>query len=852
MVDVNDMSETQAKARLKAIAQEMKIADAAYYNDDAPLITDAQYDALRAENTAIEAAFPHLIRKDSPSNTLGAKPSGKFGKITHSVAMLSLDNAFTDADVTDFVIRVRKFLNHPDDAPLAFTAEPKIDGLSAALRYENGVLVSGATRGDGKVGEDVTANLRTVDNIPKTLSGQGWPDILEVRGEVYIDHADFDTMNVAQVAAGKEPYKNPRNAAAGSLRQIDPEVTRSRPLKFFAYTWGEVSEAFAATQMEAVAKFKAWGFDTNPEMRRHDTPDQMITHYHDIEEKRAALGYDIDGVVYKVDDLALQGADALKPTSRAPRWAIAHKFPAEKAITVVEKIEIQVGRTGSLTPVARLIPITVGGVLVSNATLHNEDEIERLGVKEGDKVQIQRAGDVIPQVIKVVEDMMGEPFKFPHTCPVCGSEAIRGVDSNTGQLEAKRRCQNNLGCPKQRIEGLKHFVARKAFNIEGLGEKQLEQFLDLKIISEPADLFKLENNNYGDLLSSKDGWGETSINNLFASINERREIPFDRFIFALGIPNIGITVAETVAEKYKNWDELLSAVDSVAMELQMLWFKHQNRLGQYSLKQFEEFFDALTAYTTVNALELSIWPEVQDIKGIGGQLIRLGMRNFAQQSSNFTGSKAIETVETVFTKRFKNSEKYPDKFERFMGYFGDWSAVLNEVEIAFAQLESFWKRELDLKTNSFLSDWHILSRETENTLRNSDTICRRIVPIPSIGPSIGLSLIQYCSSERNKKLVQNILDAGVKTVQNRAYIDVDQSSPVIGKTVVFTGKLEKFNRTEAQNKAKSLGAKVSGSVSAKTDILVAGPGAGNKLKKAADLGVQTLTEDEWLALIDGA
>jgi len=499
------MTEAEAKLRLTILAMEIKAADSQYYQDNNPSLSDADYDALRQENAALEAAFPHLIHKDSPSRRIGAKPSGKFGKITHTVPMLSLDNAFTDEDVREFVARIRRFLRLSEAAPLAFTAEPKIDGLSAALRYEEGKLISGATRGDGKTGEDVTANLVTLQSIPKTLKGDGWPSVLEVRGEVYIDHADFKTMNAVQVKAGKEAYKNPRNAAAGSLRQIDAMITATRPLKFFAYTWGDLSAPFADTQMDAVEAFKLWGFTVNPDMKCHDTAEHLIAHYHEIERKRAGLGYDIDGVVYKVNALNLQ--ERLGFVSRAPRWAIAHKFPAEKAITTIEAIDIQVGRTGALTPVARLTPITVGGVEVSNATLHNEDEIARLGVKPGDKVQIQRAGDVIPQVLDVVEAGTGDIFVFPETCPICGADAMRDVDEKTGRVDVVKRCTNGMACPAQSIEGLRHFVSRRAFDIDGMGIKQIEAFYEKKLVLEPSDIFTLEARNADIKLETWEGWG---------------------------------------------------------------------------------------------------------------------------------------------------------------------------------------------------------------------------------------------------------------------------------------------------------------------------------------------------------
>ena len=683
------MSEAEAKKRIAFLGREIKANDSLYYQDDNPVLSDADYDALRKELIALETEFPHLIAKDSPTQSVGVKPSGKFGKIEHTVAMLSLDNAFTNEDVSDFCAKVKRFLSLPEDAPMAFTAEPKIDGLSAALRYEQGKLVTGATRGDGKTGEDVTANLSTVDNIPHALKGSGWPDILEVRGEVYIDHADFDTMNQAQVKAGKDAYKNPRNAAAGSLRQIDPSVTATRPLKFFAYTWGQISAPIAPTQMEAVDKFAQWGFETNPQMKRHNNPAEMIAHYHEIEEKRAGLGYDIDGVVYKVDDLALQ--ERLGFVSRAPRWAIAHKFPAEKAITTVEKIDVQVGRTGALTPVARLAPITVGGVVVSNATLHNEDEINRLKVRTGDTVEIQRAGDVIPQILRVMGDVDGRAadYQLPTKCPICGGEAVRDIDEKTGKQDVVRRCTNGLSCPAQAIEGLKHFVSRRAFDIDGLGAKQIELFYEKGWIKEPADIFKLDY----DAISKLEGFGQTSANNLEAAINARKEIGFARALYALGIRHVGQGNADLISKHYLSWTKMQTALIAA-----------KTHIGE------------------------------------------------------------------------------------------DWAELIS---------------------------------------------------VDGMGEAAAGSLVDFFNALNNTRMIENLLRA-------IAVIDAEapsSDSPVSGKTVVFTGKLEKFSRDEAKAKAQSLGAKVSGSVSAKTDILIAGPGAGSKLKKATELGVKTLTEDEWLELI---
>ena len=683
------MDEKAAKKRLKFLTLEIKANNALYYQDNTPILSDADYDALFRELTEIETQFPQLITKDSPSQSVGSKPSGKFGKVEHTVAMLSLDNAFTDEDVADFCARVKRFLSLPEDAPMAFTAEPKIDGLSAALRYEQGKLVTGATRGDGRTGENVTANLRTVKNIPLELKGSGWPDVVEVRGEVYIDHADFETMNAAQVKAGKGAYKNPRNAAAGSLRQIDSNITKQRPLKFFAYTWGEISAPLAPSQMEAVEAFKQWGFDTNPQMKCHDGPAQMIAHYREIEERRAGLGYDIDGVVYKVNDLALQ--ERLGFVSRAPRWAIAHKFPAEKAITTVEAIDVQVGRTGALTPVARLAPITVGGVVVSNATLHNEDEINRLKLRVGDTVEIQRAGDVIPQVLRVIGDVSGrsEDYQLPVECPVCGGAAVRDMDEKTGKQDVVRRCTNGLSCPAQAIEGLKHFVSRRAFDIDGLGAKQIELFYEKNWVKQPADIFNL---NFEDI-SKLEGFGQTSADNLKAAINARREIGFARALYALGIRHIGQGNAELVAKHYLSWDKMQTAL--------------------------------LAAKTHIG----EDWADLISVDGMG---------------------------------------------EAASGALVDFFNAPNNLAMITA-------------------------------LRQQVTISDAKAP--------------------------------------------SADSPVSGKTVVFTGKLEKFSRDEAKARAQSLGAKVSGSVSAKTDILIAGPGAGSKLKKAQELGIETLTEEQWLSRI---
>jgi DNA ligase (NAD+) len=697
--DVETLTEAEARSEHARLVKEIAAHDKAYYQADAPKISDAIYDQLRHRLLAVEAQFPSLVDLFSPSQRVGAAPSGKFGEITHAVPMLSLGNAFNDEDVADFVGRVRRFLGLGETDPVAITAEPKIDGLSANLRYEKGRLIHGATRGDGATGEDVTANLLTLEDVPQTLKGEGWPDVLEVRGEVYMSHADFAALNLRQEERGKPAYKNPRNAAAGSLRQIDANMTAERPLRFFAYAWGELSAPLAETQLAAVHQFAAWGFSVNPLMKRCEDVAGLLAVYRQIEESRASLGYDIDGVVYKVDRLDWQ--DRLGQVARAPRWAIAHKFPAEQATTRLEAIDIQVGRTGALTPVARLSPVTVGGVVVTNATLHNQDEIERKDIRAGDTVLIQRAGDVIPQVVRVMDPERadrGHAFDFPTVCPVCGSQAVREHDEKTGKLDVVRRCTGGLICGAQIKERLKHFVGRKAFDIEGMGTKQIEAFHDEGLITEPAHIFTLKKRNeVGDIqppLQTREGWGETSASNLFIAIEERRTIALARLLHALGIRHVGEGNARLLARSYGSWTR---------------------------------FRDAS--------------------QGLGDETIRADM-----------------------------------------------------------------------------------------------------LAIDGIGETVIEALDQYFSEPHNRILLDHLDDE--LTVEDAEIVSDD--SHIAGKIVVFTGTLERVTRDEAKAKAQSLGAKVSGSVSKKTDIVIAGPGAGSKAKKAAELGVEILTEDEWFELIDRA
>ncbi|MGO9418444.1 NAD-dependent DNA ligase LigA [Roseiarcus sp.] len=688
-------AETLAKARAEHARLGAEIAehDRRYFQEDAPTVSDAEYDDLRRRYQALEATFPELADAESLSRKVGAAPAEKFAKVRHAVPMLSLGNIFADAEVEEFCARVRRFLGLANDAPLAMTAEPKIDGLSCNIRYEDGGLVQATTRGDGYEGEDVTANIRTIDAIPNRLSGA--PKIFEARGEVYMRHADFQALNTRQAEAGKPTFANPRNFTAGSLRQLDPRITASRPLKFFAYAWGEVSAPFATTQFGAIEAMRRFGLPANPLTKLCRSAEEMLAHYHAIEAERANLGYDIDGVVYKVDDLALQ--QRLGFISRSPRWATAHKFPAERVMTVLEAIQINVGRTGALTPLAKLKPVTVGGVVVSNATLHNEDEIARKDVRVGDTVVVQRAGDVIPQVVGVVLDKRPQPwpdpFVFPQDergnfiCPVCGSAALREIDEKTGEADVVRRCTGHLVCPAQAVEGLKHFASRNAFDIEGFGDKLIELFFKEGLIRTPADIFTLRarDGQGRPPLRDWEGFGETSAKNLFDAIDTRRTIALNRFLFALGVRHVGETNARRLARHYGDWET------------------------------------------------------------------------------------------------FRVAARAPDA-------------------------------------------------------------AQELAAVEGIGPVVAEAVADFFAEPRN----EDALDALLKEVTVEPMEAVAAGHPLAGKTIVFTGSLERMTRDEAKAMAERLGAKVSGSISGKTDLVVAGPGAGSKLTKARELGVETIDEEEWL------
>ena len=715
------MTDGEAAKELERLAREIARHNRLYHGDDAPEISDADYDALVRCNAELESEFPHLVREDSPSRQIGAAPAAHLSKVRHALPMLSLENAFAESDVADFVARVRRFLSLPEREEVALTAEPKIDGLSCSLRYEEGELVLAATRGDGTMGEVVTANVRTIKDIPQTLlPGEGRgpessaagprpspgniPDVFEIRGEVYMSKADFAALNATQAESGGKIFANPRNAAAGSLRQKEAAVTAARPLRFYAHGWGEVSDLPAETQLGVMQAIAAWGVPIADLLGRFTDLDSLFAHYKAIEARRADLPFDIDGVVYKVDRLDWQRR--LGQVARAPRWALAHKFPAEKAETLLEAIDIQVGRTGKLTPVARLRPVSVGGVTVTNATLHNADEIARLGVRIGDRVLIQRAGDVIPQVLKnLTPDEERPAFVFPSACPECGSDAVR----ESGEVDI--RCTGGLICPVQRVERLRHFVSRHALDIEGLGITHIENFFRDGLLQSPADIFRLTR----EKLLARERWAEISAANLIAAIDSKREPPLDRFLYALGIRHVGEVTARDLARRYRSWENFRATIE----------------------------------------------------------------------------------------------------------------AALN-VRREMARLDG---------------------EEERKFLQRRDKAVVGAIETPNIGPEVANALLDFFEEEHNRAVLDDLEAAGVRP---RELLWETKESPVSGKTLVFTGSLETVSRDEAKAQAEALGAKVAGSVSAKTDLIVAGPGAGSKLKKAQELGIEVVDEAAWLEIVAAA
>ncbi len=778
VIAVPDLTEAEAVLELERLADELAGHDLRYHQHDAPTISDADYDALKRRNEEIEARFPHLVRENSPSLKVGASRSEQFAPVEHGVPMLSLDNAFSDEEVEAFVARVRRFLDLPSDEPVAFTAEPKIDGLSASIRYEKGVLIRGATRGDGRTGEDITANLRTLKDIPARLTGEV-PDVIEIRGEVYAPLAEFEAFNAAAEAAGQRTYANPRNFAAGSLRQIDPTITARRPLRFFAYAWGEVSGAFARTQSEALKHLADWGFTTNARSRRVENAQGLLGVYRDIGTARPTLAYDIDGVVYKVDRLDWQ--QRLGFVSRSPRWAIAHKFPAQQATTVLEGIDIQVGRTGSLTPVARLHPVTVGGVVVRNATLHNADEIARKDIRIGDTVTLQRAGDVIPQVLGPVDADRagrGDPYVFPTTCICPLRTAVVQETTASGAVTVARRCTGEFACPFQKIRHLMHFVSRRAFDIEGLGEKQLQAFIEEGWINAPADIFSLARDEAKlAALRERDGYGETSVANIIRNVDARRTISLDRFLFGLGIRDIGETTATHLARAFDSFEDLERAV--------------------------------------LAASEQTPSPAYVELTEMHGM-----------------GPKARDQLLSLAAS--VGEDPWPD------------APMVTKVDHAFAGLASPARRALADRFETW-SGLVGFVREAAGGAPGEDFL--RLSGIEGVGPVAAQSIATFFREAHNRALVEALV-AELDAIQPLAKAKTD--TVVAGKTVVFTGALEKMTRDEAKAQAEALGAKTAGSVSKKTDLVVAGPGAGSKLKDAEKHGVKVLTEDEWLELIGQA
>ncbi|GJD72388.1 NAD-dependent DNA ligase LigA [Methylobacterium goesingense] len=807
------MTAETARTEHADLSERIAEADRLYHQEDAPEITDAEYDALRRRLEQIEARFPDLAGTGAASASVGAKPSEKFAKVRHAVPMLSLGNAFADEEVAEFVARVRRFLNRPEAEPLAFTAEPKIDGLSLALRYEDGRLVTAATRGDGEVGEDVTANARTVADIPQQLAGADVPRVCEVRGEVYLGHADFAAINARQAAAGKALFANPRNAAAGSLRQLDPEITRSRPLKFFAYAWGEVVPAFEGTQHGVLERFRAWGLPVNDRTRLCADAEAMIAHYRSIEAERADLGYDIDGVVYKVDDLALQRR--LGFVSRSPRWALAHKFAAQKALTVVEDIEINVGRTGSLNPLAKLRPVTVGGVVVSNATLHNEGYVQGVGgdgepirdgrdIRVGDTVVVQRAGDVIPKVMDVVLEKRpadSKPYEFPTRCPACESRAVREINPRTGKPDAVRRCTGGLICPAQGVERLKHFVSRNGFDLEGFGQTYIEVLFEAGLVRQPADLFRLEFEPLKAAIvarrealsaerraegvpapkkpTKKKGEEEDkAIKNLLASVEDRRSLPLNRVLFALGIPEIGESTAKALAKRFPDMPALMDGVAAAARD------------------------QAGPAWIELSALP-RIGPTTRD------RLLEVGYPRAGGEA------EAAEDEAAEAQPQGHVRLSVPQR-AILLEHYGDEDAIAAGIARAAGQ-------------------------------RPGDAY-RHFADDGEIGPVATDSLIAFFAEPHNDTAVRALLDQ----VRTEPMAAPATATAFAGKTVVFTGSLEQMTRSEAKATAERLGAKVSGSVSAKTDLVVAGPGAGSKLKDAEKHGVEVISEAAWLALVASA
>ena len=871
---IDKLTAEEAAYELEYLAFKIAESDDLYFQLDDPIITDAEYDQLREANTAIEERFPDLVRPDSPSDRIGAAPSEQFTKVAHAVRMLSLDNAFTDKDVGEFLDRVRRFLKLTSDAPLPVTAEPKIDGLSINLRYEQGRLVLGATRGDGSVGENVTANVRTIEELPKRVTAKDFPDVFEVRGEIYMAHGDFAKLNAAQEAAGGKIFANPRNAAAGSLRQLDPKITASRPLRFFAYSWGETGALPSESHKGMVDALGRWGFPVNPLTRLCTSLEEMLAAHREIEAERSRLGYDIDGVVYKVDSLAFQ--ERLGFDSRRPRWAVAHKFPAEKATTVLKDIEIQVGRTGALTPVAKLEPVTVGGVVVQNATLHNEDEIARKGILIGDTVIVQRAGDVIPQVLAVVEEKRpktARAFVFPTVCPACGSHAVREVNPKTGKEDVVRRCTGGLVCPAQAVERLKHFVSRNAFDIEGLGAKQVEAFYEEGLIGGPTDIFKLEERDKlsNMKLSDRKGWGEKSVRNLFDAINERRQIPLDRFIFSLGIRHVGEVASRKLARHFVSGLDFYIFCERGNIDRKNIWNHMINKFCHIFHVRNDEYQELETKWLEFanlsrsaywkersNAVKLLLAPGVGDV--FAREIVFDAGCELNRKNMDISKIDNRHLLKIVSRSKFGDARTKKAIFDLRK----DDITFADRVRIAIEGAEKSWvwlaqslnsRLEFPISAERQLLEfrgWVGYAQFFMDSIRNEFSIASGLKAIDGIGDSISYSFLEFVPETRNIELIKDFIVGGGDSgplIRVRELENISVDTAVAGKSVVFTGKLEQMTRSEAKVQAERLGAKISGSVSEKTDYVVAGPGAGAKRRNAEKLGIKILTEDEWFDLI---
>ena len=847
-----DLDSEDAKAKHAKLVKEIRKHDELYHGQDNPEISDADYDALRKELMTLEEQYPDLITEQSPSQTVGTKPSRGFSKVKHAVPMLSLSNVFSEEELTDFIDRIRRFLGLPEDEVIEIVAEPKIDGLSCSLRYEHGKLVMAATRGDGTTGEDITNNIKTIADVPQVLPDDV-PDIFEVRGEIYMARNDFLALNKKQEEEGKQIFANPRNAAAGSVRQLDSGITASRNLRFFGYALGDVSEPISDTQWGIRTKLQSWGFpEAKPAALCRSVKD-ILELYGQIEQERPDLQYEIDGVVYKVNRLDWQ--ERLGFVSRSPRWATAHKFPAEKAVTIINDIDIQVGRTGALTPVARLEPITVGGVVVSNATLHNEDEIKRKDIRIGDHVVIQRAGDVIPQVVEVVTDKRTgkeKEYSFPIICPECGSKAVKEINPRTGKENAVRSCSGGIVCPAQVIEKIKYFVSKKAFDIEGLGEEKIEQLFSEKIIKSPSDLFTLEENKA--LLLKLDRWAEQSVENLVTNINGRKQIDLNKFIHSLGIPKIGEANSKLLAGYFRDVLSFKNFFQNAVINSLDIWQNAIYADTNYLIEDKTLLKEAYDIFREKLDYEQSYKAKIQYVKGVG-PILASKLVSFTNEFSEQDNVVPEVWLECVVKNKIINEKKLDSvllSFNSDVEFFKTVKNISNNCEQLWNEIFDDFRDRLNINLagteleRTLKFGWPHLSKKIWTVKYKETKNYEDLIRLDGFGEIAFYSIFHFFMEENNLDEVNKLLS--FITISDYKNPNTDNSE-ISGKTVVFTGTMEKMTRSEAKARAESLGAKVSGSVSKKTDYVIAGEDAGSKLKKAKELDVTVLTEDEWLNLI---